>query len=304
MKILLGIPKFNCWLESINKLKENSTTHEYYIYELSNYKYINKLIKRHKIDIIIPLNYKDMSTLAGNQINCDYLAPQNFNIIKSLDNKKKFYKCFTKHKLDVYLPKIYDRIDKIVYPAIAKPCIGFAGNGTIILKNEKDILEEHMDNEKYIICEYIKGDKEYAANIIAFEGIIMACSIYAEQFCEEYYVKKEIMKEYVKMNNEDCCFEKFKKIFKILEYTGAACVDFKIINSELKIFEINPRFGGTIIQHNNLDALMDEFCMNYIIYKNITRLYNNTIGRFCKKIEYTHLDNTKIDNLDNTKIDK
>lgn len=300
MKILLGIPKFDCWLESINKLKENSTTHEYYIDELSNYKYVNKLIKRHKLDLVIPLNYKDMNVLSGNPINCDYLAPQNFNIVKSLDDKRKFYKCFTKHKLDVYLPKIYDKIDKIVYPAIAKPCVGFAGNGIVILHNEKDILEEHLDNEKYIICEYIQGEEEYLANIIAFDGIIMACSIYVEKFYDQYYVKTGIMTEYTEVNNDEIYFEKFKKIFKLIEYTGAACINFKIINSELKIFEINPRFGGTLIQNNKLDALMDEFCMNFVIYKNMARLYNNTIGRFCKKIDYTHLENTKIDKSSDT----
>jgi nicotinic acid phosphoribosyltransferase len=39
---------------------------------------------------------------------------------------------------------------------------------------------------------------------------------------------------------------------------------------------------GTLIQNNKLDALMDEFCMNFVIYKNIKRNFKFTFNSFLK----------------------
>ena len=51
-----------------------------------------------------------------------------------------------------------------------------------------------------------------------------------------------------------------KLIYKFLAYTGVTCVDFKICDGKLKIFEINPRFGGTVVKNNMIEPMIDKLC--------------------------------------------
>lgn len=66
------------------------------------------------------------------------------------------------------------------------------------------------------------------------------------------------MIKYDIIDNKLCCFNDIKRIFKEINYTGMACVDFKIANGELKIFEINSRFGGTIVRNNLVGPMIDS----------------------------------------------
>jgi len=78
------------------------------------------------------------------------------------------------------------------------------------------------------------------------------------------YIQKGKMSNYVKVidNRIDFCMDIFSKIFTKLNYTGFACADFKLYDDNLKIFEINPRLGGTII-NDRLDFVeLMNACVN------------------------------------------
>jgi carbamoylphosphate synthase large subunit len=47
----------------------------------------------------------------------------------------------------------------------------------------------------------------------------------------------------------------FESIIKHLNYSGPCNIDFKLINGTPKIFEINPRLGGSLMVSENLSAL-------------------------------------------------
>jgi predicted ATP-grasp superfamily ATP-dependent carboligase len=70
------------------------------------------------------------------------------------------------------------------------------------------------------------------------------------------------MIKYKKIDNFD--WTPFEKIFTKLKYTGFACIDFKMINSKIKIFEINPRLGGTIVHDPEDFSTLIELIRNQI----------------------------------------
>jgi predicted ATP-grasp superfamily ATP-dependent carboligase len=256
MKILFGLPIFSDWKIHFDKMI-NDNSEDYHMCRLINIKNVNELIKKYKIDVVIPLNYKDMNMLAKSNISCLCMCPADPKLVIILDNKLLFYNYFVTLGLSKFVPKIYDK-DKIIYPAIVKPKIGCAGNFTHILKDEKDVLPTYFNDKQYMICEYIYDKYEYIANVVALHGDIKYCLILRELHGDKYYIKHGAMIKYDVMDNDLCCFNDIKRIFKEINYTGMACVDFKIANDELKIFEINPRFGGTVVRNNLVGPMIDS----------------------------------------------
>lgn len=47
---------------------------------------------------------------------------------------------------------------------------------------------------------------------------------------------------------DDQHFEVFRKIFELTKFSGPACINFKIVEGKPVIFEINPRFGGSLFR--------------------------------------------------------
>jgi carbamoylphosphate synthase large subunit len=47
----------------------------------------------------------------------------------------------------------------------------------------------------------------------------------------------------------------FKDIIKHLHYSGPCNIDFKLINGHPRIFEINPRLGGSLMVSDNVQTL-------------------------------------------------
>lgn len=240
-------------------------------YDIINYKTereINEYIRQKNTKIIIPIYYDAMKLLSSMKINCFYLSPKNYKIVDLFNNKGNFIEYCIKNNLEQYIPNTYiiknpciKKIRDIQYPAIFKPCISSAGNGCCILYNEKDELH---DLEKYVIQEHINDPYEYIGNFLIIEGEILYSLIFKQKY-ERFYIKTKHMDNYEKII---CDLDPFQKIFKMSNYTGVACVDFKILNDQIKIMEINPRFGGTFVCDGHVPKINDVL-INYItnLYK-------------------------------------
>lgn len=266
MKILLSKPEFDTWSKYFNLLKRKHPNN-IFIFDFINESNINKLIKEYNIDIIIPLSYLDMELLSKSNINCYYISPKNYDDISILDNKCKFIKYFMENDLEKYLPKtyyiyldnqkyVYD--ENINFPAIQKSDLGFGGKNIYIINNVNEIKK--MDN--YILQKYIKGNDEYAAHIVCVNGKIIFHKFFKEIHQKEYYIQYGPMKNFEII---DFNINLFKPIFEKLKYNGICCVNFKYINDKIYIFEINPRFGGTLLYN----YIFIEFFENLIIMNNL-----------------------------------
>jgi predicted ATP-grasp superfamily ATP-dependent carboligase len=232
------------------KLFKQKYPNKVFLFNLINEKQINKLIKLYKIDLIIPLSLKDMKMLSQSNINCSYLSPNNYNKIDMLDNKFLFNEFMIKNELEKYIPETYIvknnaiNYNKIIrYPAIVKQSYGVGGNNIHILYSEKDLIP--FDTE-FIIQEYIIDEIEYIGNFIVNNGKITYSKFLKLVYNDKFFIHKSLINEFEFVEID---IEIFEIIFNKLNYTGIACSDFKIKDNVIKIFEINPRFGGTFIRN-------------------------------------------------------
>jgi carbamoylphosphate synthase large subunit len=162
-------------------------------------------------------------------------------------------------KFPTNIPQIYNvnknNIQDLIYPLIIKQNIGAGGVGTFLMLNKFMFMiyyqKYHKNNN--IFQEYINGEYEYSGHFLCIDGIIKCGLVMREKYGNRY-IKKGCFKKFEIISNFVTTL--FKDILYDLQYTGGCCIDFKYIDNCIKIFEINPRFGGTIIHHNLLQDFL------------------------------------------------
>lgn len=179
-----------------------------------------------------------------------------------LDNKAAFHHFMLDNGFSTYLPKCYlvdyaghrlkwDMPDQIS-TAIFKPADGRNGQGIKVIDiNTRSDLSSYSE---CVITEYIFGNTEYIGTFFCLNGKIMCSKYVSGDFNAEPYIKTTSIRgcrdaDFLKEQCDRC----FGLIIEKLNYCGLICANFKIHSSlGLKIFEMNPRMGSTMIAHNEL----------------------------------------------------
>jgi glutathione synthase/RimK-type ligase-like ATP-grasp enzyme len=138
--------------------------------------------------------------------------------------------------------------------------ITFGGKESTICKNSHDLRKCEKNTNEYFVQEFIMELKERSTHLFILNGIIKWGICYEIKHHARYHIQKGRMEKYKKIT--DFNFNVFQDIFIKLNYTGFACIDFKIINGKIKIFEINPRLGGTLVHGNNFEELITYISKN------------------------------------------
>lgn len=253
-KILIGTNMaFPHWLMCMKKIKKpNIILHNFNIN-------LEKTIQNNNIDYILPLSKKDYDlAMKTNHIN-KIIYPGEENIL-ILNNKLHFTK-FMLENFPQYIPKVYYlenvQLEKdILYPLIFKPIYSTNGKNMFVIKNYSEL---ELCKNKIIIQEFVNLTFEYSAFFLCVEGKIINIKILKNQY-PQYHIKKTNFVKY-----EEVIGEHFNIIVKILNeiivklnYSGGGNIDFKY-NEEtglIRIFEFNPRFGGSAFSNNFIYELL------------------------------------------------
>lgn len=229
--------------------------------------------QHHRVTCIIPCTEKQgrfliqyHKILYNNLVNINIIVSQYKSSIDVLENKYQFYLELQKLHLEHYLPKHYIGENKNL-PVIFKPAIGQYGIGCCIVDNNDlwlkswSYFSEHYGNGNFIQQEYLITKKEYTwhAYITKMNYEIKWQLTLGWDVPSHYWVKgsdedeKNPIKPYVinRISKNDELI--FIKILKHIGYMGGmVSLNFKYNDKmELKILEINPRLGGSLINSNN-----------------------------------------------------
>lgn len=121
---------------------------------------------------------------------------------------------------------------------ILKPAIGYAGNGIKIIT----VIEKLPS---VVISKYISHEIYYSGHFLVNKGQIIKKLYFQAETKDPNFIARGGIRGYtvVEVLNDDI----FENIFISLEYSGFVCVDFTIKNTNIIIFEINPRLGGSLV---------------------------------------------------------
>ena len=274
INILVGNPEWIDWTNNFKLLP-----YSVFFNELDNIDKVILCIKENNINTIIPCTYKQMffiienTSILSQYVKC-ILCNSSKKSIKLLNNKMNFCNYMMENGFGEYIPKVFinhsdgkrNVQSDITYPCIFKlnkTCSGYKSVVILSVNNLYSILN-NKQNKNYIIQEYIVSPNEYSGHFYIMNGLIKYFVLYMATDNNKNYIQKGKMSNYVKVidNRIDFCMDIFSKIFTKLNYTGFACADFKLYDDNLKIFEINPRLGGTII-NDRLDFVeLMNACVN------------------------------------------
>jgi carbamoylphosphate synthase large subunit len=218
--------------------------------------------------ILIPIYIADSYFLSKNkQIFIDNglnFFVSSCEIIDTFNNKRKFHDFMVNNHLNQYVPKKYD---DYIYPCILKNVCSDFGKDTYIINKYNDLpkfITDKTNIDNYIILEPIYGNREYATHIFAIDGEIKIHATVQYSRDKDLYISSgtdKPLNAYFINKISDEVFNVLVNIMKICSYTGVCCIDYKIVDNVPIIFEINPRFGGSLI-HN--EKLFCEFIKTYI----------------------------------------
>ncbi|MGE0242808.1 MAG: ATP-grasp domain-containing protein [Nitrososphaeraceae archaeon] len=222
-----------------------------------------KIIKEQNIEVLMPSSGFDIYGYSDN-----YDLIKEHGAIPIVSKRKVLEICRDKLLSYDFLSKKYpfafttqfpEKID--TFPIIAKPRFGKGSNNIILIENKLELDYVKNKFENMVFQEYLPGT-EFTVDVLSDlnEKPIMAIPRIRIDTKAGISVKGKIVRNPV---IENLC----KNTVETLGIKGPSCIQLKESkNRELKIIEINPRFGGgtifTTLAGANFPAMLLELLSN------------------------------------------
>ena len=212
------------------------------------WKEVLKVIRKEKIDVIIPTGDADIVHFSKNKNVLNKMGVtvfmSDYETIKVCQNKLLFYKHLVKNGLENLLPKTSTDCREIDLPILCKPKRGSGSRGIELWETESQIKElDKVENlhysSDYIFQEYLPGT-EYTIDVLCdLEGKVLSVIPRKRlQIKAGISSKGKIIRD---KRIEDNCRTLCNKV----NIKGPVCIQMKEdINGIPKFVEINPRVGG------------------------------------------------------------
>lgn len=218
----------------------------------NEFAYISSLldvINKESVDILIPIVDIELEVIAKNKkaFNNTFILISSYETIMQCNDKMNTYEFFNKYDLPtlktISIQKNNDISNRIFdtgfkYPLIAKPRNGVSSRDVYEIKNFKEnVLISRIDNP--ILQEKGFGE-EYTIDIFG-DGEKLICAVPRKRIETRSGIsyKGETIK-----NNKLSEFSKI--IYNQLKFIGPANIQCFVNNNEIKFFDINPRFSGSL----------------------------------------------------------
>jgi hypothetical protein len=136
-----------------------------------------------------------------------------------------------------------------VYPYVFKKAVSVFGVDAYVIENEiqERALMAKVNETDYVRQRWISGDLEFASHVL-FDGTkALFLHTIEYQMPQGFYIKGRPTKcQSMKPIEHGRFLSLFELILTGLNFKGLCCFDYKLENGELKIFELNARYGGSL----------------------------------------------------------
>ncbi|WP_426671419.1 ATP-grasp domain-containing protein [Mucilaginibacter sp. McL0603] len=199
-----------------------------------------------KGDLLVPLNVNDvrvaskMAHLTGDR----RIPLPVLEAINICDDKYLFNKTLVEKGFKDIVPKISNNLPT---PYFLKKKVDLGGrNSHLILNAEAEAKFKDMINSPdYFRQEIVEGKSEYATHILFRDHRIVTTLTIKHTFPKRLPVNGIDKSVYSTISN--CAYlDTFSSVLEAIGFEGLCCFDYKVVDGKLYIFEINPRFGGSL----------------------------------------------------------
>ncbi|MCM0083191.1 ATP-grasp domain-containing protein [Geomonas sp. Red32] len=162
------------------------------------------------------------------------------------DDKERFASHLMSHGFGNHVPKTNQKMD---YPYIVKKKVGEWGLDMAVIHDDESERQyrDWCSSGDFFTQEYIEGSDEYTTHIIMAGGKIRFSRTLKFTFQDRYFIKGNNFRPLYGLPVDHSRFsDLFKRILNSVGYQGICCFNYKIAGDTVKIFEVNPRYGGSL----------------------------------------------------------
>ncbi len=207
--------------------------------------------------VVIPISKQSVPSNVGQFFT---LSPSEY-AISSFGDKENLYHILRDHGLDSNCPEHMGLQDiSSQFPVVLKRVDLFGGIGIEFVKDRERLNElvntDFFLGKRFIIQEYVEGSEEYVTHVLCRDGKIL----WSETFVGPVPVDSKINRGPFAVSIvslEPKVLEVFNSILEIVGYSGMAAINYKLRDNRPIIFEINPRFGGSLFKSEFRESLVD-----------------------------------------------
>ncbi len=203
--------------------------------------------------VLIPLSEKD---ILARPPTVPALAPASA-VVELLRDKVAFAAHVERLGLAAVCPRVYRSPAEIGLPCIVKPAVAAYGTGIRILRSKAELdsflAQEGWDPARWICQEFIAADIEYSTHCVLERGRVLWFCSFAFERREGADIRCGI--EFATMRPftaPAAVLEAIARLLAPLDYSGPCAVDYTVRDDgRIALFEINPRFGGSLMIPEN-----------------------------------------------------
>ena len=197
-------------------------------------------------DCVVPLGLSDYAPLRGRTDGKrNFLVPR-LSAVELTDNKLQFINHLRFNGFGDYVPAVFETPP--AYPFIYKKCRDRAGRNSRIVFSPDELAEFEgtIRPQDYFKQEYVAGRHEFTTHFVSVNGEPVFDTTVQFTFASEHFVRG-IRFEPLSTDKVETPFgDIFSRILKELDYSGTSCFNYKVEGGLPKLFEINPRPGGSL----------------------------------------------------------
>ena len=144
------------------------------------------------------------------------------------------------------------------YPYVRKKREGWWGMHCQIVRSPQDECGLDLADDTWFAQALVPGQAEFATHILRVRGRIRYVSTFIYEMATPEFVKGAVDNPFRTGFMTGCEYlDLFAEMLARLEYEGTACIDYKVVEGQPVVFEINPRFGGSL--SSDVTAYLDAY---------------------------------------------
>lgn len=203
-------------------------------------------VRMRDFDAVVPLQLTHYSSLAEfPELRGRKFFHPSPEVVSLCDDKMKLAQFLIAEGFGQYVPAL--RSCGPPYPYVLKKRVGWWGIHCQIVNGPDDERDLNLSGDEWFAQNFVPGHIEFATHILRTGGQVRYTSTVAHQMAKASFVMGAQDTVLHSRLIPGCKYlDLFSEILAKLDYEGTACIDYKVINGRPAIFEINPRFGGSL----------------------------------------------------------
>lgn len=163
--------------------------------------------------------------------------------------------------LEDLVPRTYADLDAAAFPLVLKRTNKAGGYGVAIIASKQELLtrkaQKPWRGRKTILQELLPGHVDHVTHAVARHGrILWHCSYRYDLDAARPLQSAQTIEKRSRHVAAMAHIAAFERFLVPLDYSGAVSFDYRLMpDGGLKVFEINPRFGGSMMRAENLEDM-------------------------------------------------